>query len=103
MEGHEDIFGWYWGAEGGAAFTSPAHKAWLALDAGTEGSGEDARARSFISLPDEDNESTGIKTTDFTDYTDKAGAWYTLDGRKLDKQPTAKGLYIYGSKKVMIK
>jgi hypothetical protein len=41
-------------------------------------------------------ETTGIiSTTDFTDYTDKAGAWYTLDGRKLDKKPTTKGLYIY--------
>ena len=30
-----------------------------------------------------------------------AGAWYTLDGRKLDGQPTAKGLYIHGGKKVV--
>ncbi len=48
-------------------------------------------------------ETTGIiSTTDFTDYTDKAGAWYTLDGRKLDKKPTTKGLYIYGGRKVVI-
>ena len=48
-------------------------------------------------------ETTGIiSTTDFTDYTDKAGAWYTLDGRKLDKKPTRKGLYIYGGRKVVI-
>ena len=32
-----------------------------------------------------------------------AGAWYTLDGRKLDKQPTQKGLYIHGNIKVVIK
>jgi len=32
-----------------------------------------------------------------------ADAWYTLDGRRLQGKPTAKGLYIYGSKKVMIK
>jgi len=32
-----------------------------------------------------------------------ADAWYTLDGRRLSGKPTAKGLYIYGSKKVMIK
>ena len=30
-------------------------------------------------------------------------SWYTLDGRKLDKQPTQKGLYINGNKKVVIK
>ena len=29
--------------------------------------------------------------------------WYTLDGRRLDGQPTAKGLYIHGDKKVAIK
>ena len=29
--------------------------------------------------------------------------WYTLDGRKLDKQPTKKGIYINGGRKVVIK
>ena len=29
--------------------------------------------------------------------------WYTIDGRKLDKQPTKKGLYIKNGKKVAIK
>ena len=29
--------------------------------------------------------------------------WYTLDGRKLDKQPTKKGMYINNGKKVVIK
>ena len=32
-----------------------------------------------------------------------AGEWYTIDGRKLDKQPTQKGLYIHGNIKVVIK
>ena len=32
-----------------------------------------------------------------------AGAWYTLDGRKLQSKPTTKGLYIYKGKKVVIK
>lgn len=30
-------------------------------------------------------------------------AWYTLQGVKLDKQPTEKGVYLYGTKKVFIK
>jgi hypothetical protein len=34
---------------------------------------------------------------------DLNGAWYSLDGRKLDSQPTKKGLYIYKGKKVVIK
>ena len=29
--------------------------------------------------------------------------WYTLDGHKLDKKPTAKGVYIHNGKKVVIK
>ena len=32
-----------------------------------------------------------------------AGAWYSLDGRKLDAKPAKKGLYIRGGKKVIIK
>lgn len=102
-EGHTDIFGWYWGAEDGAAFTSTAHKAWLALPAaGTEGSGEDARA--FIALPDE---VTGIQeiTTPYsaTAWEGSGCAWYTLDGHKLDGKPTQRGLYINNGKKVVIK
>lgn len=30
-------------------------------------------------------------------------AWYTLDGRRLDKQPTAKGIYVNNGRKVVIK
>jgi len=32
-----------------------------------------------------------------------ATEWYTLDGRKLDKQPTTKGLYIHNGKKEVVK
>ena len=31
------------------------------------------------------------------------GNWFTLDGRRLGKQPTAKGLYIHGNNKIAIK
>jgi len=33
----------------------------------------------------------------------EAAAWYTLDGRKLNGQPTARGIYIHGGRKVVIK
>ena len=56
-------------------------------------------APSFLAF----DETTDITTTDFTDYTDKAGAWYTLDGRKLQGNPTTKGLYIVNGRKVVIK
>ena len=34
---------------------------------------------------------------------EESDCWYTLDGRKLDGVPTAKGVYIKNSKKFMIK
>ena len=32
-----------------------------------------------------------------------ADVWYTLDGRKLNGKPTAKGIYVNGGRKVVIK
>ena len=49
------------------------------------------------------DETTEIKTTDFTDYTDNAGVWYTLSGTRLNAQPTKPGLYINNGRKVVIK
>ena len=49
-----------------------------------------------------DEESQGITTKDYTDYTDKAGAWYDLNGRKVSSQ-FKKGLYIHNGRKVAIK
>ena len=31
------------------------------------------------------------------------GHWFTLDGRRLQGQPTTKGLYIRGGKKMVVK
>ena len=45
---------------------------------------------------------TGISLTpDFTSTGE--GSWYTVDGMKLDQQPTRKGVYIQNGKKVVIK
>ena len=44
---------------------------------------------------------TGIQTTDYANYTD-SDAWYTINGVKLSGKPTAKGLYIYKGKKIVI-
>ena len=38
-----------------------------------------------------------------TDLTDHADAWYSLDGRKLDGQPTKKGVYVNNGRKVVMK
>ena len=62
-----------------------------------------AGAPGFLGF-DVDGETTGIiSNTDFTDSTDKAGEWYSLDGRKLQGKPTEKGLYIVNGRKVVIK
>lgn len=55
-----------------------------------------------LNFDDEEGDVLGITTTDYTDSTDKAGAWYTLDGMRLDEKPTKKGLYIHGRRLVSI-
>ena len=52
-------------------------------------------------------ESTGIREIETYGTNEANGpyrtAWYTLDGRKLSGKPTAKGLYIHGGRKTVIK
>ena len=69
------------------------------LTAGEPSTSQQAPARAFV-LNFGDDEATGILTTNFTNSSDE---WYTLDGRKLDGQPTAKGLYVHGGRKVIVK
>ena len=85
------VFGWYWGAANGAAFTSPANKAWLALPASTPAP--------FFGLPDDSN-TTGIMTPQTTT---EDGEWYTLQGMKVGKKPTTAGVYIHNGRKFVIK
>jgi hypothetical protein len=73
-----------------------AHRCWLNV---TKSTTNGARLLSINT----GGESTEIETTNFTTPTNSSGAWYGLDGRKLDKQPTKKGLYIYNGKKHVIK
>ena len=46
---------------------------------------------------------TGITATNLTNQTNMADAWYTIDGRKLDKKPAQRGLYISNGRKLVIK
>ena len=55
----------------------------------------------FIGLEFEDEETTSITSVECLMPND--GFWYTLDGRKLDKKPTQKGVYIMKGQKVVIK
>ena len=88
------VFGWYWGADGGAAFESPGHKAWLALPAAATG------ARIFLGLPG-DYDVTGITTIE-NKQQKAANVLYDLNGRRVNA-PTAKGVYVKEGRKIMIK
>jgi hypothetical protein len=54
----------------------------------------------FGSIGDGDDDTTGIRTTDYTD--EGSTEWYDLQGRRVS-QPTKKGLYIHHGRKVVIK
>ena len=47
-------------------------------------------------------ETTGIKSVD-SDQPANAGSWFSLDGRRLDAQPTAKGVYVRQGKKYVVR
>jgi hypothetical protein len=49
------------------------------------------------------SETTGILNSKISILNSSDAAWYTLDGRKLEGQPTKKGLYLHGGRKVVIK
>ncbi len=85
--------GWYWGAADGGTFTSGAHRAWLVLPASS--------GAPFLGLPGWED-TTGIITINKGETTDN-GEWYTLQGLKIGKKPTTKGVYIHNGKKVIVK
>ena len=86
---HANVFGWYWGAEGGAAFQIEGHRAWLAIPKAK------ASARGY-SL---EGDATGINKV-AADNEDSA-VIYDLRGQRVTA-PT-KGLYIKNNKKVLVK
>ena len=83
-------FGWYWGAEDGAAFEIEGHKAWLAIPVTA------SNARLY---PVANEAPTGIALP--TAGSDATEDIYNLNGQRV-AAPT-KGLYIRNNKKVIIK
>ena len=62
-----------------------------------------AEASTFYSFSDsptamEDVKSEGVKSEESS-----ADGWFTLDGRRLSSQPTAKGIYVKQGKKFIVK
>ena len=72
-----------------------AHRCWLEIG----GSSNNAPRLSIVW---DGEEVTGIESLTPT-LSEGEGAWYTLDGRKLNGKPTAKGIYINGGRKVVVK
>ena len=75
----------------------PARKAFLIID-----DSDPSIARQFTMVFEN---ATGIQSIDHSPLTidHYDGAWYSLDGRRLNGKPTAKGVYVKNGKKVVIK
>ena len=76
------------------AVTVAANRAWLEIPA--------ANAARTIDLVFGDGETTSLPQPLLKERS-LVDAWYTLDGRKLDKMPTKKGVYLFNGKKVVVK
>ena len=95
-DGAQKTIGWYWGAQNAGAFTSGAHKAWLALPS----DGQHAPVMG-IGLPDFFEGTTDVVIIAAPAAQDDV--WYDIYGRELTGEPQAKGVYIHGGKTIMIK
>lgn len=77
------------------AGTIAANRCWLELD--------NAKAARQLNICIGD-ETTGVEELKDSGIEElNSDAWYDLQGRKLDGQPTRKGMYIHGSKKIIIR
>ena len=94
-----------------AAMTIGTHRAYFQLlgdlTAGEPVSSSNARQIRAFNLNFGDDEATGIVSAEansslFTLHS-SLSEWYSLDGRRLNGKPTAKGIYINNGRKVVIK
>ena len=91
--GQDDVsqFGWFWGADDGAAFRIGGHRAWLALP-------KSSSTRSFLSSDD----ATAISSVLGSSPSDD-DRWYDLLGRQFEHCPQDKGIYIHHGKKIVVR
>ena len=52
---------------------------------------------------DGDNETTSLREISNEKLVISNDDYYTLDGRKLQGKPTAKGIYVHGGRKTVVK
>jgi hypothetical protein len=62
-----------------------------------------APAREFKLNFDGEGTQTGVGLTEITDITERADAWYTVNGVKLSGKPRVRGIYVKNGKKVVVK
>ena len=90
-----DIHGVNWYRLAEEHCTLKANSAYLRLPASVAPS-----ASRILTMAFEDG-TTGIRSNTASSL--NGGEWYDLNGRKLDKKPTRKGLYIFNGRKTLIK
>ena len=70
----------------------------------TAGDLEANGAKAFVlNFGDQEVETTSLNEVLRVKNEESSGAWFTIDGRKLNRKPTQKGLYIHNGKKVVVK
>ena len=98
LNGHSSVKGlfWWWPEDNG---NKGVTSSWWNAALYNHNTGQPYAA--FYELKNFNDGSAGMQIVRSTD--NKDGAWYTLDGRKLNETPQKKGIYINNNKKVMVR
>ena len=98
LNGHSSVKGlfWWWPEDNGKKNVT---NSWWNAALYNHDTGKPYAA--FYELKNFNDGSTGIQGVRSADKKDNA--WYTLDGRKLNGTPQAKGIYIHNNQKIMVR
>ena len=98
LNGHSSVKGlfWWWPEDNG---NKGVTNSWWNAALYNHNTGQPYAA--FYELKNFNDGSAGMQIVRSTD--NKDGAWYTLDGRKLNGTPQKKGIYINNNKKVIVR
>ena len=98
LNGHSSVKGlfWWWPEDNG---NKGVTSSWWNAALYNHNTGQPYAA--FYELKNFNDGSAGMQIVRSTD--NKDGAWYTLDGRKLNGTPQTKGIYINNNKKVRVR
>ena len=98
LNGHSSVKGlfWWWPEDNG---NKGVTSSWWNAALYNHNTGQPYAA--FYELKNFNDGSAGMQIVRSTD--NKDGAWYTLDGRKLNGTPQTKGIYINNNKKVIVR